>query len=581
LTDRSLNLTGSDSALGLAADTLARIASAMTTRGPLPWLIGLALALNGVVLFFPTVYSDGVVYGVLAKNISTSGDWVNLMFLGQDWLDKPHLPFWVTAFSFELFGVNSFAYVAPGLVFHLIGAAFTYKLAKHFYGTETALVSLLMYLTAVRLLWSMVDLRAEAYLVGEIVPACYFWVKFDERPKARYLLGGAAFTGLALMTKGLFVLGAIGGGLAIDWVRKKEWSTFTQPKWILALAASLACALPELLALYAQFDAHPEKVIFDRTGVSGVRFFFWDSQFGRFFNFGPIQGRGSDPFFFVHTFLWAFLPWTVLFLAAVAAGARTFKQLPEPERRAFVVLSMSFAVPFVLFSLTRFQLDHYLDIVLPFAAILSAHYLVVRLRTGVSAWVCRFQVVLAVLISVLGLGLSAYAFRGTGYLWTVLIPVAVLGFFVLRRADPLATKALVFPALAVQAVFVFLVVANWMYFLRYDAAYKLARDLDSRPDLTLYDYRVRSVGLAFHARQQHVYVETLDGIAKRDTEAFVLANDDDVDDVLKAFPGSRVVARESGIPNNRLAARLFNRTRWFPEQETTHLSVVRTGTVGR
>src|SRR5215510_11336073 len=97
-------------------------------HGLLLLLIGIAVALNAVVLFFPTVYSDGVVYGVLAKNISTSGDWVNLIFLGQDWLDKPHLPFWVTALSFEIFGVNSFAYVAPGLLFHLIGAVFTYKL---------------------------------------------------------------------------------------------------------------------------------------------------------------------------------------------------------------------------------------------------------------------------------------------------------------------------------------------------------------------------------------------------------------------------------------------------------------------
>ena len=36
------------------------------------------------------------------------------------------------------------------------------------------------------------------------------------------------------------------------------------------------------------------------TSVSGIRFFFWDSQFGRFFNTGPIKGSG-DPFFYFHT----------------------------------------------------------------------------------------------------------------------------------------------------------------------------------------------------------------------------------------------------------------------------------------
>ena len=31
--------------------------------------------------------------------------------------------------------------------------------------------------------------------------------------------------------------------------------------------------LPELYCLYAQFDAHPEKMVFGQTGVSGLNFF--------------------------------------------------------------------------------------------------------------------------------------------------------------------------------------------------------------------------------------------------------------------------------------------------------------------
>jgi 4-amino-4-deoxy-L-arabinose transferase-like glycosyltransferase len=548
-----------------------------TDRDPLPLLIGLTLAVNGLVLLFPTVYSDAVVYGLLSKNIATSGDWVNLTLLGQDWLDKPHLPFWLTALSFKMFGINSVAYLIPGLIFHLIGAVFTYRLAKHFYGIETARLSALMYLTAAGLLWSTVDLRAEAYLVGEIVPACYFWVKYDEQPRGKYLLGGAVFTAMAVMTKGLFVIAAIGGGLAIDWLRRKEWRNFIRPKWLLALGASLVCILPEVLSLYAQFDRHPEKVIFGRTGVSGVRFFFWDSQFGRFFNFGPIQNTNGDPFFFLHTFLWAFLPWTVLFIAAIIVGLRSRKQQSEPERRALVILSMSFLVPFVLFSLTTFQFDHYIDIVLPFAAILSANFLARFFPARPSTWVCRFQVWLSVLVCILALGLSVYAFRGTGYLWSAAVPGAVLALFVLRRHDTPASKVLVFPVLAVQSIFVFLVLANWMYFLRYDAAHKLASDLARRPDLALYDYRVRSIALAFHARQPYEYLERFGSPANDDAGCFIVSNDADVEDVLHAFPNSRVVARVSGVPTNRLAARMFNRTRWFGDQETTHLSLVQTG----
>jgi 4-amino-4-deoxy-L-arabinose transferase-like glycosyltransferase len=540
----------------------------------LRWLIGSTLALNGLVLLFPTVYSDAIVYALLAKTMAVSGDWVNLTLLGEDWLDKPHLPFWVTALSFRVFGINSFAYLLPGLVFHAIGAVFTYKLAKHFHGRDTARVSVLMYLTAVGLLWSTVDLRAEAYLVGEIAAGCYCWVRFDEQAKVRYLLGGAVFTGMALMTKGLFVIGAIAGGLVIDWVRRGAWRNVVRPKWLLALAASFACIVPELLTLYWQFDSHPEKVIFGRTGVSGIRFFFWDSQFGRFFNFGPIQNANGDPFFFIHTFLWAFLPWTVLFMAAAVVAVRTSRVRPEPEQRAAVILWMSFLIPFVLFSLTRFQFDHYIYIVLPFAAILSADYFV---RHRLPTWMCQFQIVLAVLLSLLVLGLALYAFRGTGYLWTAAVPVAALVFFVVVRIGTPDSKTLVFPVVAVQSAFLFLMLANWMYFLRYDAGYKLARGLDSHSEAAIYDYRVRSLSLAFQARQHYVYIDSLESLPKDAADCVIVANDADVAAVLEAFPQSRVISRASGIPTNRLAARMFNKTWWFGDQETTHLSLVRTG----
>ena len=77
-----------------------------------------------------------------------------------------------------------------------------------------------------------------------------------------------------------------------------------------------------LLALYLQFDAQPDKLVFERTGVSGIRFFVWDSQFGRFFNTGPIRNTDGNPAFFVHVFLWAFLPWVAVAFAALARAWR-------------------------------------------------------------------------------------------------------------------------------------------------------------------------------------------------------------------------------------------------------------------
>jgi hypothetical protein len=85
-------------------------------------LIAVTVTLNALALFLPAIYSDAATYALISKNMALSGDWVNLMFMGQDWLDKPHFPFWITALSFTLFGVNAPAYLLPGLLFLALGA---------------------------------------------------------------------------------------------------------------------------------------------------------------------------------------------------------------------------------------------------------------------------------------------------------------------------------------------------------------------------------------------------------------------------------------------------------------------------
>jgi 4-amino-4-deoxy-L-arabinose transferase-like glycosyltransferase len=74
---------------------------------------------------------------------------------------------------------------------------------------------------------------------------------------------------------------------------------------------------PVLYCYYLQFDLHPEKVIRDKSGWSGIRFILWDQLIERYEGktFGPSRQR--DFFYYFHTFLWAFAPWSII--AYVAA----------------------------------------------------------------------------------------------------------------------------------------------------------------------------------------------------------------------------------------------------------------------
>ncbi len=257
---------------------------------------------------------------------------------GIDWLDKPHFPFWMAALSFRLFGIGGFAYKFPALLFWAAGGYYTYRFALSLYekedeqrGKAVAQMAVLIYVSAAHLVISNNDVRAEPYLTGLVIGAVYHFYRVSRSGARIHLVMGAALAACAVMTKGPFVLVTIGAGFVVDWAVSGQWRQFLHPQWWIALLLISIFILPELYCLYVQFDLHPEKRIFGRQGVSGIRWFFWDSQFGRFFNTGPIRGSG-DPLFYFHTLVWAFLPWSLLLYAAVFTRCRDLKERPSRER---------------------------------------------------------------------------------------------------------------------------------------------------------------------------------------------------------------------------------------------------------
>ena len=292
-------------------------------------LTGICINLSG--LFITVFEPDAALYATIAKTMAQSGDYINLMLQGQDWLDKPHFPFWITAISFKLFGIHTFSYKLPALLFWAMGLCYIWRFAFLLYNKQVAQLAALIYLSAAHLVISNNDVRAEPYLTGLIIGSIYHFCRSSEKELSLHLVAGAFFAACAVMTKGPFVLITIGGGFILEWIVKAKWAEFAKPRWWLALLLVSIFILPELISLYIQFDLHPEKIVFNKSGVSGIKFFFWDSQFGRFFNTGPIKGQGNI-FFYLHTLLWAFLPWPLLLLAAIVWKIKNAKQKKHPSR---------------------------------------------------------------------------------------------------------------------------------------------------------------------------------------------------------------------------------------------------------
>ncbi|OIR16693.1 undecaprenyl phosphate-alpha-4-amino-4-deoxy-L-arabinose arabinosyl transferase [mine drainage metagenome] len=460
-----------------------------------------ALLVNAAAMLSPIINGgDSITYAALSQHIALNNDWANLVLDGKDWLDKPHMPFWITALFFKLGGVSAFTYILPGFLFHLVGAYYTWRIACLFYGRETAWLSVLVYVSVYHLMDSSIEVKAETYLTGFIMGACYYWLRYDAQTKIKYLLLGALFSACAVMTKGVFTLITITSGLVCMWMYRKQWSKLWSAKWLLALALSLLFTAPEVIALYRQFDLHPEKVVFGQTQVSGIRFFLWDSQFGRFFNTGPIKNTNGNPLYFVLVFLWAFLPWVAVFAAAMVAGVRKFFAPGSEGRARFVFLCGAFFVTFGLFSATSFQLDHYTVILFPFAAILCGKFLHdwLAMREGGRALIA-VQLVLTALLAGLALGLSAYVGRPVILALVLAMLAALLGYAYATRKQLRAGAVLAYPVFGIAMLYALLVLANALTFAAVGVAHNASMQLAGKPEAPVYVYRMdivaRELGL--------------------------------------------------------------------------------------
>ena len=339
------------------------------------WLyifIGIAVLINFSGLFVTIIGPDGALYASIAKNMVVNNNYSDLFAEGKDWLDKPHFPFWAAAMFFKIFGINTWAYKLPAILFVLLAAFYTYKLALELYIKEIALWAALMLLSAQHIILSNMDVRAEPYLTGLIIASVYHLYKAQGSKWLWHLLLGSLYAACAVMTKGIFALIPVFGAIVLNLIVKKEWTMLFNFRWLIAVTMVFIFMLPELLSLYRQFDLHPEKVVFGRTHVSGLKFFFWDSQFGRFFNSGPIKKSNGDPFFFLHTILWAYLPWALLFYVAIFQFFR--KNWRQPKLVEWLCVGGA-ALTFLIFSASKFQLPHYITIIFPFFSILTAQFI--------------------------------------------------------------------------------------------------------------------------------------------------------------------------------------------------------------
>ena len=495
-------------------------------------LLSIGILVNATGLFITILDSDGTLYACIAKTIAQTNDFVNLKVQGQDWLDKPHFPFWMAAISYKVFGINTFAYKLPAFLFWAMGAVYTFLFANKFYGKSVAQLSVLMYVTATHLFISNNDVRAEPYLTGLLIGAVYHYYLASVTKKwVKDIAIASLYAGCALMTKGPFILIAIGGGFIIEWILKKEWNQFYSIKWLIAILLIFVFTLPELYCLYQQFDLHPEKVVFNRTGVSGVHFFWWDSQFGRFFNNGPIKGEG-DKFFYLHTILWAFLPWSLLFY--MSFGWKVWSIKVAPKLNEFITLGGG-GLMFLVFSLSKFQLPHYLNILFPFFSIITAQFFL-QVSMPVVVTIIRWVQYVLIVAMLLIMALLLIFYRPENYFLAIILFASTTTACLLLFNKDTLSEAFGKSFVAATGVYLFLNTCVYPSLMQYQAVSKAAVYVNNQfPDVVSATmFNENSYSFTFYTKKAIFFgnLDTLKSRAKQ-TPVIVYTNKQGLDSLKK------------------------------------------------
>jgi len=424
--------------------------------------------------------NDSAHHAMIAFRMYQTGDFITLFDNGADYLDKPHLHFWLCALSYKIFGVTAFAYKFPSLLFTVLGTYSTYRLGRILYNSETGRLAALVLASSFGYILANNDVRMDAILTASIIFTIWQLVEFIHDKKTSNIARGALGLALGFCTKGLIALFVPAIAIAFYLLYKKEWKLFVHPKWLLLFLLFFLFISPVLYCFYLQYDLHPEKIIKGKNNISGLNFILWDQSMQRFRGDGFSSEATNDYFFFLHSFLWAFAPWSTLAYIACIHRTRYFL-----TRRFEWLTPGVFLVMVVVLSLSSAKLPHYLIIIFPTTAILTTSFLFQKMHN--LKWInflFFLQLSIAAILLLAAALVNAWAFPINNVLIMcgVIVSLAIVFYYFINKNLSRAQKT-IFISVTTMVTVCFLMNANFYpRLLEYQAGNELAKQIRGRID---------------------------------------------------------------------------------------------------
>ncbi len=443
------------------------------------WIFILLAAIYFLSIGIDTMDVDASQYAEMSREMSTSSQPLFLYDRGDNYLDKPPFLFWVSALSIKIFGATNFGFKLPSILFALWAIYATYRLSKLLYNESTARLAALVLATCQGMFLMTNDIRTDTILMSWVITAIWMIKEVELNRTWKNVLGSTFAIACGMMTKGPIALLVPVFCFGSDWVLKREWRRIFDYKHLLDAVLIGIFLIPMSIGLYQQFDLHPEIEVNGKVGLSGLKFFYWTQSFGR------ITGEsnwdnGAHFTFLYENMLWAFLPWIILFTMALVLKivSVVHQRFFINNRQEFITVG-GFLMTYLALGMSKYQLPHYIFVVFPLGAIITADFLM-KLFEGsykkLYAILKPTQFVISSLLVIASFFTFFYVFRNDYFIYWLWLWLVLAGLWLLILFHKkIAFKLLWASVAAIMIANVFMSLHFYPQLLKYQVGSQVGR----------------------------------------------------------------------------------------------------------
>ena len=323
-------------------------------------------------LGIPLIDIDAAQYASMSREMANTGNYLQLYDLGVDYLDKPPLLFWLSSFSIQLFGVHDWAYRLPSVLCLGLALWSVYRFTLLYYNELSAQLSVLVLATSQAFILMAHDVRCDTMLMGFVMFSIWQLAAWYQSNVWKHFMMAFIGIGLGMLTKGPIAIVVPGVSFSIHFLLQRNWKQFFRWEYIIGILIVGLLLMPMSIGLYTQFDVHPGKIIHGVPIESGLRFYYWTQSFGRYTGENVFNEMNHFTFL-LENMLWSFLPWIFVFLMALVLSVKDIIQSKfKLQSHQEFIAAGGFIATYCMLARSQAQLPHYIFVVLPLAAVVTA-----------------------------------------------------------------------------------------------------------------------------------------------------------------------------------------------------------------